>query len=87
MNSDPNIFGTCVVGVATSLSTMSSSNGLRSILQVVSDSFPGLDGSGLELGINGGALAFNLDSGGMGLGLVPLEFNSDTGVVGGFLGY
>ena len=54
---------------------------------MVSDSFPGLDGSGLELGMNGGALAFNLDEGGMGLGLVPLEFNSDTGVVGGFFGY
>ena len=40
-------------------------------------------GSGLEPGMNGGALAFSLERG---AGLVPLEVTTETGVVGGLRG-
>lgn len=47
-------------------------------------SFPDPGSSAAVLGIKGGALALRRDC--TGLGLDPRDSNSDTGVVGGFLG-
>ena len=53
---------------------------LYSMLRV---SYSELEGSGVEMGTKGGALAFSRD-GNVGLGLTPRDWV--TGVVGGFLG-